>query len=578
MARRGKRAIIYVRQSTFKEESISTDVQIEHCLAACKRQGYEVVPDPVTGAIATIDVNLSGRSFKNRSIVPIIQRIESGDAQTVMTWKWSRWGRNLVESLLCLAELKQAGGQLESATEPLDASTPAGRFSVHQMLAIAEFQSDSIGSSWRDAKRSMIIRKGLPPTGGARFGYEYDKATKKYTPHPVNGPALQYAYGQYNSGASFSALTKYLRGRGICSTNGNPIAEPGLRYAMDSGFAAGYIRLDKPDKILTESMLDEIDLEHGQSIFLPNFNKDGERGWEPLVTEDTWLAYQIRRRKQKATPVRARNAVQPLSRLLRCAGCGKRMLYRPDRQRWNCCSAKLKKAGESCPIKVTISQADATHAVQEWLMDRRDGRDTEAVRARIARQQAARRAHGDITDLERELRRQEGRRQNLLSLAADGTLGRDEIRSSLDAINAEIETLTDSLVDARRNETIDRMPPESSFGAVLAAWGKLDPAMVNAGLSALIDSIIVYPFRQFPRVIVIGRGESIRDLPVAEIPSDNVDGRTCLGCKEYLPRDEFYVRVRNGKELMLSRCKRCKAKAVAEWRRAQAELKAAKNQ
>lgn len=561
MARRGrKRAIIYVRQSTSREESISPEVQIEHCVAACKRNDYDIVPDPVTGALATVDLNLSGRSFKNRSIGPTIDRIANGEADLVVAWKWSRWGRNLVEALLCLAELKQAGGELESATEPIDASTPAGRFSVTQMLAIAEFQSDQIGESWRDAKRSMILKKGLPPTGGHRFGYVYDKGRKVYTPHPVAGPALTWAYQQYLAGASFYSITEYLRRKGIRTSRNNEMQEATLRYAMDSGFAAGLICLKAPEKLLDEATLEEYDLERGQVLFLPNINREGRPAWDPLIPEETWIQYRVRRRRQSALPKRARNATRPLSRLLRCAGCGRRLSFRSDRRYW-CCAA----TGLECQVRVSITEGELHQEVKDWLTLRRDGRDTETIRALVVKQQAARKATSDVTRLEEELRKQEKRRSNLLSLIADEEISKDEARDTLNEIRTSIDQLMDSLMDARRDTEIHRLPPASSFGAVLEGWDFMDPSILNTALSALIDSIYVYPLRTFPRAIIVGRGEYTPDLPKAElILIEDEDGRWCLGCNTFKARSEFYVRKRG--DAMLSRCKSCKSEAARDWR------------
>jgi len=548
---RPRKAIIYVRQSTQKEESISPETQVEHCMTACRRSGYEVVGEPI------IDLNLSGRSFKRRSINPIIDRVGDGQANVVMVWKWSRWGRNLVESLLCLAELKQAGGQLESATEPIDATTPAGRFSVTQMLAIAEFQSDQIGESWRDAKRSMIFKKHLPPSAGPRFGYSYDRSRKMYFPDEVAGLLLHTAYRRYVSGASFHELTGIIRRAGVPTTRGNPMGEAALRWSMDSGFAAGLIKLDKPEALLTEEQLDDLDVKAKEPLFLPG-------AWEPVIDMDLWRDYGARRRERHVVPRRARNPKQALSSLLRCAGCGRRMVFRPERDRWQCSHSVYKGTTNPCPVKVTVDGAEALAFARAWVRAHKEGSGVHAE-SLIQRRFQAQKAGAHLDALAREVTRAEDRRKNLLNLAADGTLTKLEVRDGLDAIKVELEGAQSNLAFAKRQAAVADLPENHSFGALDAAWERMSPPVLNRGMLEVMDALFIYPFRNQPRMIARGVWEKDKEIPVAETPDlDFSDGRLCLGCHQWKSEDAFYRRTRGA--VLMSRCKRCKQQEHLAWK------------
>jgi site-specific DNA recombinase len=553
---RRRRAIIYARQSTFREESISLETQVEHCRAACARLDYDIVGDPVE------DRSLSGRSFRKRSITPIIERISAGQADLVMTWKWNRFGRNLVESLLCLAELRQAGGELEAATEPIDASTPAGRMSVAQMLLIAEFQSDNIGESWRDAKRSMILKLALPPTGGARLGYVYDKAKKLYTPHGIVGPALHEAYVKISQGASFYSVARYLSGKGVVTTRGNRITEPGLRVAMDSGFSAGFIRLAQPEKLLD---IDDYDIEPGEELFLPNVTPAGARSWEPIIDDNLWFSYRRMRQLKRAVPPRARNPRRQLAGLLRCASCRRVMIYRPDRGRWNCSTQRGKTATDNnpCAVAVTISDAEAIVELKHWIAERISPGPDEVYE----REFRAVRINADVTRLESELSDLTRKKQALVRAIEDELIERVDVRSRMREITSEIDRVIGALAGARVQQRTAIDQPRDRLCAVQAMIDapEADPAIINQMLRTVLETIYVYPLRDQQRVVFVSTDD---DDEIPEVTCDNrvdfSDGRVCLGCRKWKPRDAFYVR-RRGNQI-LSRCKECKALAHAERR------------
>jgi site-specific DNA recombinase len=140
------------------------------------------------------DIDKSGRSFTKRRVDEAIDGIRAGEYRYVILWKWSRWGRNLKESLIHLSQIEEVGGIVRAATEDFDPDTTMGRFARDQMLLLAQLQSDMIADGWKElqAKRR---RDGLPHTGGKRWGYDYDRRAG-YTPNPEQARLLASAYEQ----------------------------------------------------------------------------------------------------------------------------------------------------------------------------------------------------------------------------------------------------------------------------------------------------------------------------------------------------------------------------------------------
>lgn len=143
--RRGNRVFVYVHVSDTKgreDTLISPEVQLDQCSRLVAASGLTVV-EVVT------DLNRTGRNTDGRQVGELIRRVEAGEADGVVVWKISRWGRNMMDSLLNVGELQAVGGFILSATENLsDMDTPAGEFSLSVLPAIAQTFSDEIGKTW----------------------------------------------------------------------------------------------------------------------------------------------------------------------------------------------------------------------------------------------------------------------------------------------------------------------------------------------------------------------------------------------------------------------------------------------
>ena len=183
----GRRVYVYIRVSKGREDMISPAVQEMQCRRAAEQQGLVVVQ-------VVADLDHSGRDFVRRQVAWMIDGVRHGQADGVLVWKCSRWGRNFTESLQNLKALQTAGGVLISATEPFgEMHTPTGKFAIAQMLLIADLQSEQISESWKDAQENRR-QHGLPADGQPRFGYIYSRTDRRYDVDPDSGSWLRWSY------------------------------------------------------------------------------------------------------------------------------------------------------------------------------------------------------------------------------------------------------------------------------------------------------------------------------------------------------------------------------------------------
>lgn len=158
------KACIYIRVSKAREEMISPENQEHACRALADREGLKVVE-------VVSDLDATGRDFVKRKVGYIIRGIEDGHWDVVVMWKWSRFGRHMLDSMINLRAIKDAGGKARAATEDFDDDTTLGRFTRDQMLLLAQLESDQIGDVWREA-HARRERAGLPHSGFPRFGLQ----------------------------------------------------------------------------------------------------------------------------------------------------------------------------------------------------------------------------------------------------------------------------------------------------------------------------------------------------------------------------------------------------------------------
>jgi site-specific DNA recombinase len=502
----GDTFIPYIRVSAVMgrgDDLISPEVQLDTIKKWAEREQVRLLPH-------VTDLDKSGREAMKRQIGSTIERVRNGEAQGIAVWKVSRWGRNLIDSMLNIHELQEANGAIGSATENLDdIETPMGKFSLTQMLAIAQLQSDQIGETWtniHDFRRG----KGLPHTGGERFGYLFngdvkgtDRPELVYTPNPLTAPWLAKAYREFAAGRPATQIIKELDENGIRSVRGSRIVYRSLMATLDSGFGAGLI-VDR-----RASGLDRAGNPNAWE-FIPGAH-------EPVIPPEVWEAY-LRRRAEKRAP-REKNAGHRLSGLLYCASCGMKMkvrwAQRADRTKYRAFKCQLSGAKyvttQVCEASASIAQSQLEERVMEWLTDQWQGEDAYATA--VARQARAEEARGDISVIEKEIVRM-GKR---LSRATDMLLDEedddqiDALKAKVKEIRSEVKALERARDDLAVEVTVADIPATDAFGALVAAWSKPGhDSLMNEALRQVIARIEVSPGARVnhDRVRIIGTWEA----------------------------------------------------------------------
>lgn len=440
------RAVLYLRQSTYREESISLELQETACREYARRRGYSIVG-------VESDPGVSGRTFARPGVQTVMSMVERGEVDVIVLWKWSRWSRNRLDWYVAADKAQQAGGRIESATEPIDTSTSIGRLSRGMMIEIAAFESERAGDQWKEAQ-ARRVRNGLPHSGKPRFGYVY--ADKTYTPDPVTAPILASLYDRYIGGAAFSSLVTWLAAHHVQPVHARQWSIASVKRMLDTGFAAGYITY--------------------QGTRHPGVH-------EPVISEATWAAYQQARARRRQRP-RAERSQYLLSGLVRCATCDLAM------SGWTHASAG------TVYYKCDRAVATRIHVPHHVRADAVEGQVLATVE-RIADDATAEIDPGapavpdvDVSALEAEVGR---RRQALATLTirnVDGAITDEAYAAAAPALQERLRGAEDALEQA---VAAPALAPASVDTAVrlLEDWEALPVWARREGLRSLIESVEV---------------------------------------------------------------------------------------
>lgn len=491
--RPGDRVLIYVRVSRLGDRAdslISDEIQEAECRRWALSEGLVVVGHPIT------DIDKSGREMTKRQIASSIERVRNGEAEGIVVWKFSRWGRNVLDALQSLKELREAGGFIGSASEPLDAiDTPVGKFSLSLLLSMAEMQSGEMGKVWQnihDYRRKL----GLPHSGGPRFGYvkkedaaRDDLPESIYTVDPVTGPWLKKAYEEVVAGKTITKMVFDLNEHGVLTTAGGRWTSRTLTKVLDSGFGAGLII----DRRGVDPNTDN-----------PNIVSYGDGAQKAVIAPEVWDAY----KKKRARKVAPREAapVTRLSGLLYCGVCHRklRIFWSSSRGRrfrgFECGRDKHNNGvGVLCDSPVTIRQSIAEDSLREWL--EKSMQEDGLFERSLERQQSHDRALANADSLVAEAAKLERQRDRLLTifLADDSEPGEAEESSPRAAYEAKHVELSDRIRELKRQASeirdeasAPRIPEINAFRALQFAWDSGEPPMVVEMLRSLVSRIYVH--------------------------------------------------------------------------------------
>lgn len=462
------RAVLYLRQSVAREESISLELQETAGRAYAAQHGYDVIA-------VEADPGISGRTWNRPAVQRVMAMIEEKRADIIILWKWSRLSRSRLDWAVAADKVETAGGRIESATEAVDVSTSTGRLARGMLTEFAAFESERIGDTWKEA-HARRISQGLPANGRPRFGYNYTRG-EGFTPDPTTGPILASLYRRFISGETLRGLAIWLNQEGIKGATGYSTKEgvwvsSSLAIVLDRGFGAGLI------------------MSHGKA--LPGAH-------EPVITQAEWNEYQARREARRMTG--KREATQYLlTGLVYCKECkgkmyGTQTKHRPN-HRYRCSNASMKRAHKVTSILGSL----VNDAVLDWLKPMAQ----EITEQADQQPEIATTQESPLPALRRHLLKNQARLDSLTEKYIDEIIPKDSYERTRDTLIDERKRLEARI---RAAEVVVAKPVASFVPGLVEHWDVLPMHAKRDLISRVVGKIFVSHEPERNAVVVRGLWE-----------------------------------------------------------------------
>lgn len=217
-----KKAVIYARYSSDRQNEQSIDGQVEVCRKWATDNDIEIIdiyPDEA----------LTGRTDKRPNFQRMIKDARNGKFQYIIVYKIDRFARNRYDSAIYKAQLKKYGVRVVSAMENI-ADGPEGIILESVLEGMAEYYSANLS---QNVLRGMHQKaeQGKYMGGTIPLGYKID-ANKNYVIDENTACIVKRIYEMYAGGNTIKEICQELNNSGHKSSTGKPFTYNSLHRLL----------------------------------------------------------------------------------------------------------------------------------------------------------------------------------------------------------------------------------------------------------------------------------------------------------------------------------------------------------
>ncbi|CNB59003.1 recombinase family protein [Streptococcus agalactiae] len=258
------------------------------------------------------DSAISGRSQAyRRDFQQLLEDCRKGKIDLILTKSISRFGRNTVELLETVRELKRLGISVRFEKEKIDTLTAEGELLLTLLASMAQEESQSISQNirWRVKKR---FEEGKPYIPQDIFGYRWNG--DEYVIEPHEASIVRQVFEWYMEGLSASKIAKRLDDRGERTRLGNRFTKRVIYNMFDQEAYCGRLILQKTfrDQFGSRSILND-----GQMA-----KYIVENAHEAIVTPEYFQLVNQEKKRRARRRVSKHDALAKLQGKVYCEHCG----------------------------------------------------------------------------------------------------------------------------------------------------------------------------------------------------------------------------------------------------------------
>lgn len=212
-------AALYARYSSDQQREESIVAQLRACREYCKRKGYNVIHEYA-------DEAYSGTNDNRPQFQEMLAAADAGMFEVIVAHKIDRIGRNAYDYYKNDHRLKAAGVRLEYAAQEISDS-PEGAMLQAVMVGVSEWYSLNLSKEIKKGFRENVL-EGKTLGGIPLYGYDVDKATKKYIINEREAVAVRQMFSMYAGGHSYGEIINWLNDNGYRTKRGRTFGKNSL--------------------------------------------------------------------------------------------------------------------------------------------------------------------------------------------------------------------------------------------------------------------------------------------------------------------------------------------------------------
>lgn len=237
-----KKVILYVRVSTDEqaEKNLSLPSQVEKLKKYCEIKGWKV--------LKVFEESYSAWKGFDRPEYNKLKKFaqeNKREVDHVLFIQWSRFSRNLSESLTEIDNLKKLGIEANATEQWVDMAIPENQYVLAFYLTAPQVENERLSLRVKAA-----VRQGLKQgkwMGRAPYGYYNDTVAKMILPDPATRDIVSFAFNAYSSGAYTMEEVRRLAGE-----KGLPLKKQQFINMLSNPFYIGKIYIkplgDEPEQ------------------------------------------------------------------------------------------------------------------------------------------------------------------------------------------------------------------------------------------------------------------------------------------------------------------------------------------
>ncbi len=441
------RAVVYTRVSTSMQErdGVSLETQLELARQHCEAKGWALTE--------TYTDVMSGRSDRR----PDLKRLEA-DAQAkcfdvVIVYKVDRLSRSARKYYELLSLFRDKDISIFSLTQPIDTTTPTGKFMLGQMILIAELEADNTSERVASAMRT-VAAKGKHTGGWCPLGYRYIPKTVGpdgvvHDGHleldQVEAEIVKLLFETFLRLRSCRGVAVHLNELGHRTKRGKLFSIQAVSDILRNPAYTGIIAYGRSVEIKGRSGRRSVPISPEKWIIRENAHP-------VIIDQKTWDEVQeiIRSREGMSSRLKYGQQRYPWSGLLYCASCGSILKRTKDTSRGSLgfayvCAAFNVKGKSACKSPCRASEkylnrvvlVELDHALRELMR--------KALDAPVTRKQ------GKPQDRSKQIAMLEARREREKELFRGGFCSFEEMATKIRGLDEQLKALalpTQALVPA----------------------------------------------------------------------------------------------------------------------------------